>query len=338
MPFQKIEYSFPEDENETSDLEVESSGAVEIDISGKKGADEYAETPVEAEAEAEEELDIEVVDDMPDNDRDRRKSTVHDVTDEELQTYSNKVRKRLSHLSKVYHDERRSKESAYREREELEGLAKRLVEENKELKGNASKNQTALLDQAKKSATAELDDAKRLYKVAYEDGDSEALVDAQENITSAKIKADKLNSFKIPPLQEDETRVQDTQDVVEPVQRDTRAEEWRDNNPWFDKDPEMTSLAVGLHHKLIGEGISPTSDEYYERINTRMRNIFPENFEDTTVEEPKSRRQTNVVAPATRSTAPRKVTLTQTQVALANRLGVPLEEYAKQVAIEMRNV
>ena len=164
------------------------------------------------------------------------------------------------------------------------------------------------------------------------------MVDAQENITSAKIKADKLNSFKIPPLQEDETRVQDTQDVVEPVQRDTRAEEWRDNNPWFDKDPEMTSLAVGLHHKLIGEGVSPTSDEYYERINTRMRNIFPENFEDTTVEEPKSRRQTNVVAPATRSTAPRKVTLTQTQVALANRLGVPLEEYAKQVAIEMRNV
>ena len=127
MPFQKIEYSFPEDENETSDLEVESSGAVEIDISGKKGADEYAETPgeAEAEAEAEEELDIEVVDDMPDNDRDRRKSTVHDITDEELQTYSNKVRKRLSHLSKVYHDERRSKESAYREREELEGLAKR---------------------------------------------------------------------------------------------------------------------------------------------------------------------------------------------------------------------
>ena len=99
----------------------------------------------------------------------------------------------------------------------------------------------------------------------------------------------------------------------------------------------MTAYAIGLHQKLIKNGVNPQSDEYYETIDARMRKLFPEEFEDVTVEEPKSRRQSNVVAPATRSTAPKKVKLTQTQVAIAKKLGVPLEEYAKQVAIEMRN-
>jgi len=99
----------------------------------------------------------------------------------------------------------------------------------------------------------------------------------------------------------------------------------------------MTAYAIGVHQKLVKGGANPQSDEYYEAIDARMRKVFPEEFEDLTVEEPRTKRQTNVVAPATRSTAPRKVTLTHTQVALANKLGVPLEEYAKQVAIEMRN-
>ena len=93
------------------------------------------------------------------------------------------------------------------------------------------------------------------------------------------------------------------------------------------------------HQKLVKQGINPRSDEYYEKINSRMRQIFPDQFSDGDDEEPeevKPRRKTNVVAPATRSTAPRKIVLTQTQVALAKRLGVPLEEYAKQVAMELR--
>tara|TARA_R110000787_G_C13340752_1_gene438148 strand:- start:33 stop:1061 length:1029 start_codon:yes stop_codon:yes gene_type:complete len=341
MPFQKVEFSFPEDEIETSGIEVEDSDAVEIDISGKKNADDYTDTTVESETQVEEEtedFDIEVVNDTPEDDRDRKPSKIPDeVTDEELEKYSEKVAKRIKHFSKVYHDERRAKESALRERQELESITQRLVEENKELKGNVNKNQTALLEQAKKNAVAELETAKQSYKSAYEDGDSDALVDAQENITNAKIKSEKLNNFKIQSLQENETEVQDTQDIVEPVQRDARAEEWRGNNPWFDKDPEMTSLAVGLHHKLIGEGISPTSDEYYERINSRMRTVFPENFEDTTVEETRTKRRTNVVAPATRSTASRKVTLSHTQVAIAKKLGIPLEEYARHQAALERN-
>jgi uncharacterized protein (UPF0303 family) len=100
----------------------------------------------------------------------------------------------------------------------------------------------------------------------------------------------------------------------------------------------MTAYAIGVHQKLVKNGVNPQSDEYYEAIDARMRKVFPEEFEGQIVDEPKTRRQTNVVAPATRSTAPKKVTLTQTQVALANRLGVPLEEYARQVALEMRKV
>ena len=342
MPFQKVEFSFPDEEGETLDVEVEDSGAVEIDISGKKNADDYTDTSVESETsdtKQEEELDIEVVDDTPKADRNRKPSEPpSEVTDEELESYSEKVRQRIKHFSKGYHDERRAKESAQRERQELERVAQNLVEENKELKGNVNKNQTALLEQAKKSATSELDEAKRLYKDAYEAGDADRVVDAQESITNAKIKADKLNNFKLPALQEEETPVQNNQEYVEPtVQLDERAEKWALDNTWFQQDDEMTAYAIGLHQKLVKTGVNPQSDEYYETIDARMRKLFPEEFEDLTVEEPKSKRQSNVVAPATRSTAPKKVTLTQTQVAIAKKLGVPLEEYAKQVAIEMRN-
>jgi hypothetical protein len=341
MPFQKVEYSFPDEEKNTS-IEVEDSGEVEIDLSGKKTAEEYANTPVEPEVEAKtepDELDIEVVDDTPKVDRNRKPSEPpSDVTDEELEGYSEKVRNRIKHFSKGYHDERRAKEAALRERQELEALAQRLVDENKQLKGNVTKNQEALLEQAKRNAAIEMESAKRSYKAAYDSGDSEAVLEAQDKLTSAKIKSDKLDNFKIPALQDEETAVQDTQEPVTPqYTRDNRAEEWRAANPWFDEDPEMQSFAYGVHHKLIKEGVSPQNEEYYERIDARMREVFPGYFGEVPSEAREERKQQpNVVAPATRSTAPKKVTLSQTQVALAKRLGVPLEEYARQVALEAR--
>ena len=336
MPFQKVEYSFPDDEEEVSNVEVEDSDSVEIDISGKKSAEDYTDTPVEVEDE-DEELNIEVVNDTPQDDRYRRKSSdVEDVTDEELKDYSTKVRKRLSQLSRVRHDERRAKESAQRANQELENIAKRLAEENRALKSDVGDTREALLEQAKVVVGSELNGAKIAYKDAYESGDADRLVMAQEELTNAKIKSDKLDNFRLPALQEEETPVQNNQ--AQAPARDPKAEEWVAQNSWFHTDDEMTAYAIGVHQKLVKGGADPQSDEYYEAIDARMRKVFPENFEDTTVEEPRTKRQTNVVAPATRSTAPRKVTLTQTQVALANRLGVPLEEYAKQVAIEMRNV
>jgi hypothetical protein len=345
MPFQKVEFEFPEgDADEQQNIvEVEDSGEVEIDISGKKTAEDYAGTPIETEVEVEQEpdeLEIEVVDDTPKADRNRKPSEPPaDVTDEELEGYSEKVRNRIKHFSKGYHDERRAKEAAQRERQELEALTQRLLEENKTLKGDVGTTREALLEQAKRVVDSELNGAKMAYKDAYESGDADRLLEAQEHLTAAKLKADKLDNFKLPALQEEETEVQGTQIPPQQPVRDEKAEEWAAKNTWFRSDHEMTAYAVGLHQKLVESGVDPRTDEYYETIDARMRKVFPENFEDVEleVEEPEPRKQPNVVAPATRSTSPNKVTLTKTQVALANRLGVPLEEYAKQAALQKRN-
>jgi hypothetical protein len=337
MAFQKIEFEFSDDDNEK--LEIEGSGAVEIDISGKKTKEDFTspagkkDKPASVVDSDEEDYEVEIVDDTPKADRNRKPSEPpNDVTDEELEEYSDKVRKRIQHFSKGYHDERRAKEEALRERQELERLAQQLVEENKKLKGNVNKNQTALLDQAKKNAAVETEAAKRAYKEAYESGDSDAVLNAQERLTNAKLKSDRLANFKLPALQETETPVQRPVEQTAPaVQVDQRAADWQKANKWFGADDEMTSLALGLHNKLVKQGVSPQSDEYYETINSRMRQVFPDNFEEA---EPK--RKAQVVAPATRSTAPRKVTLTRTQVQIAKRLGLTPEQYARQVAIDMR--
>jgi hypothetical protein len=260
-----------------------------------------------------------------------------EVTEEELEDYSDKVRNRIKHFSKGYHDERRAKETALREREELERYAQKLVDENKGLKTSVSKNQSVLLDQAKRTAGSELDEAKRAYKEAYESGDTDAVVDAQESMTTAKIKADRLGNIQLPSLQEEETALeQNTTEQSAPVPVDERANEWAKTNTWFGSDDEMTSLALGLHNKLVKEGMNPQSDDYYDAIDARMQQLFPEQFGEVDKPDRKtSKRQANVVAPATRSTSPKKVTLTRTQVDLAKRLGVDLKDYAKQVAIEM---
>ena len=337
MAFQKVEFEFPEAEDDK--IEVEESGSVDIDISGKKTKEDFAE-PAEPKVKDEREEDtsdddfeVEVVDDTPKADRNRKASEPPtDVTDEELEDYSDKVRKRIQHFSKGYHDERRAKEEAHRQSQELERVTQQLMEENKKLKGNVNKNQTALLEQAKKNASIESENAKRAYKEAYESGDSDAVLDAQDKLTNAKLKSERLANFKLPTLQEEETPVPQEVEQTAPVQVDTRAADWQKANSWFGPDDEMTSLALGLHTKLVKQGVSPQSDEYYESIDTRMRQVFPDNFEDA--EKPK--RKTQVVAPATRSTSPRKVTLTRTQVQIARKLGLTPEQYAKQVAIDMR--
>ena len=333
MPFQKVEYEFPDESEDSNEIEIESSSAIEIDISGKTSP-EPKEEVVE-----DEEYEVEVFDDTPKADRNRKTAEPPtDVTDEELEGYSEKVRKRIQHFSKGYHDERRAKETALRERQELERLARQLVDENKTLKGTVDKNQEALLEQAKRTAAGEAILAKRQYKQAYEAGDADQLLEAQEKLTNAKIKSDRLNSIKTPALQQDETAVQ-TEQVQEqstPAPVDERANSWASTNTWFGQDDEMTSFALGLHNKLVKEGVNPQSDDYYEKIDSRMRQIFPDQFEDVGEEVEQRRRRTNVVAPATRSTAPKKVRLSATQLVLSKRLGLTPEQYAKQVAIDNR--
>jgi hypothetical protein len=282
-------------------------------------------------------LEVEVVDDTPKADRGRKPSDPpEDITDEELEEYSDKVRKRIKHFSKGYHDERRAKEEALRAREELERVTRQLMEENQKLKESGTKSQAALIAQAKRNAAAELESAKASYKKAYDSGDADAVLEAQDKLTSARLKSEKIAGLKVPTLQEKETPVSSTPEPAPAPQVDQRALDWKNENPWFQTDEEMTSFALGLHNKLVKEGVSPQSDTYYERINARMRQVFPDQFEDAIPDNPEPKRKAQVVAPATRSTAPKKVTLTRTQVQIAKRLGLTPEQYAKQVAIDMR--
>jgi len=345
MPRQQVEFEFPDPDKEedTTEFEVDDAEGREFIFEKDKEAHESKKKGKEVDAEDTDDVELEIIDDTPPEDRGRKASAPpEDPTEDELESYSDKVRQRIKHFTKGYHDERRAKETALREREELEAFAKKVLEENQQLKGTVDKNQNTMLEQAKQTVARELEAAKRQYKEAYESGDSDAIVEAQDAIATARIRADKVANFKPAPLQQDETPVQVPQTAREQPksQVDQRASTWAEENSWFGSDDEMTAFALGLHNKLVKDGIDPQSDTYYEHINTRMRKVFPEEFnesEDASTEAaaPK-KRASNVVAPATRSTAPKKVTLTRTQVSLARRLGLPLEVYAQQVAKEMR--
>ena len=324
MAMEPVEFGFEDLDKQEFKVKVEgraSEKEVEVDVPEEKTPD----------------VEIEIVDDTPPQDRNRKPSDPpEDPTDEELEGYSEKVRKRMSHLTKGYHDERRAKETAFREKEEAIRFAQQILEENKNLKGTVGKNQEVLLEQAKRATATEVEQAKAKYKIAYESGDSDAVVAAQDELTAAKIKADRVNNFRLPAVQTPEVEVQQQQTAPSP-QVDEKAVNWQKQNSWFGSDDEMTSFALGLHQKLVKQGLDPRSDEYYEKINSRMRQVFPDEFDPADeVEVEKPRQKSNVVAPATRSTAPKKIVLTPTSVALAKRLGVPLEEYAKQVALGQR--
>lgn len=287
--------------------------------------------------------EIEIVDDTPVEDRGRKPMAEppREFADDELAKYDASVQQRIKHFTKGYHEERRAKEAALREREEALRIAQSIVEENKKLKGSLGQNQAAVLDSYKRLAANDLEKAKAKYKEAYESGDSDALTEAQTALTTAAMRAERVNNIKSPALQQEKNDVQTEPEAksefVPTAAPDYRAQEWQQKNQWFGQDEEMTSFALGLHTKLINSGVDPKSDEYYERLNNRLRQVFPESFESgKTVDAPTPRPAKSNVAPATRSTAPKKIVLTQTQVNLAKRLGVPLELYARKVAEEMR--
>jgi hypothetical protein len=346
MPIQQVEFEFPDPDKEENLQEVEvpqeEPKAEEIEVEGVEGRETIEKPAAKEKVIKAGEVEIEVVDDVPPEDRGRKPSEPpEEVTNEELENYSEKVKNRIKHFSKGYHDERRAKEAAEREREALEQYARKLVDENQQLKSKTDQSHNALIQSARKQVEAELNMAKRQYRQAYESGEPDAVLEAQTMLNAAQIRMERVSGLKPKETAEQQTALQPEQNTVQSQQlapepqRDVKAESWRNENPWFGADDEMTAFALGLHNKLTKEGADPRSDEYYEKINSRMRQVFPDQFDDGIEDEPEvtpKQKPSNVVAPATRSTAPKTIRLTPSQIAIAKKLGVPLETYAKQAA------
>ena len=299
----------------------------------------------EPEVEAKSDLDIEIEDDTPPADRDRKNlhpSVVKELEETELDKYQEEAKDKLKQLKKVWHDERRAKEAALREQQEAIRITKRVMDENKNLKERLFNGETAYVDTVKQATAREMDMAKAEFKSAYESGDADKLLEAQEKMTAASLRMDKAQNYQPvyqKALQDEENDVQSNNQQVNAP--DHKAVSWQKRNDWFGQDEEMTSLALGLHEKLVRSGVSAGSDEYYSRIDNTMRKRFPENFEDTNEDEPakESRpKASTVVAPATRSTSPKKVRLSKTQVLLSKKLGLTPEQYARELTkLEAQN-
>ena len=322
--------------------------------------DDTYEFPDELEAKkaaAEEKFEIEIEDDTPPQDRGRKpmKEPVEDPTEEELATYDEKVQARMKKFTRGYHDERRAKEQAVREREATETYAKQIIEENKRLQQQLSSGSKVLIEQSQSSAQLELDAAKKKYKEAYETADVDALADSQAEIAKATLRMDRASGMK--PIEVDEREYAPAQ--PEKPNLTPRTKKWIDtNSDWWGKDDEMTMTAMGIDRRLQKEyGADYVgTEEYFQTIDKTMRKRFPEHFEsDQSYEEdeqpPKKRtsepdeddepprratRITSPVAPAARSTPPNRIRLKASEVETARRLQVPIEEYAKQVALLRR--
>jgi hypothetical protein len=305
----------------------------------------------EAKAAAKDKFEVEIEDDTPPEDRGRKpmKEPVEDPTDDELSSYDEKVQARIKKFTRGYHDERRAKEEALREREAAESYAKQVYEENKRLQQQLATGSKAFIEQSQTTAEVELVNAKKAYKEAYEAGDVDALAEAQATIAKAALKLDKASGMK--PIEVDDREFEAPTKQQAP-RVTPRTQKWVDSNSdWWGKDEEMTMAAMGIDKRLQREyGAEYVgTEEYFKTIDKTMRKRFPEHFESeqsyeeddssTRKSEPDEdytpRRATKItspVAPATRSTPPNRIKLKASEAAIARRLGVPLEEYAKQVA------
>ena len=291
---------------------------------------------------SESEVEIDIVDDTPERDRGRRPldREVNDPTDDELDTYTDGVKKRLKELTHARHDERRAKEALAREKAELERLAQAMVDENNRLKQYVHNGTQQYVSMAQQAAEAKLEKARRDLKAAQEAFDTDAIIAAQEALAEAKWESQSAKNMRPPTLQPPQEDVQRQQPQPETVRADEKTLRWQAKNQWFGSDgfEEITSYALGLHQKLVANGYDPRTDEYFEQIDARVHSKFPELFGGA---EEKQRSQgsstapakkpASVVAPASRSTGPRRVALTPTQAALVKKFNLDPQKYAQEV-------
>jgi hypothetical protein len=295
-----------------------------------------------------EDIDFEIQDDVPDEDKDpitgkerepMPQELVQELEQDELEDYSDKVKTRLKQMKKVWHDERRAKEAAFRERQAAEEFARKVFEENRKLKESLSSGEKSYIDTAKNAASLELEMAKRQYKEAYESGDADQIIEAQTKLSEANYRVQRVNEYR-PSLQQPENDVNiEPSTQVEAPRLDQKTVAWQERNPWWGTDEEMTALALGYHQKLekqYGRQYVGT-DEYWQNIDKTMRRRFPDYFgEEETSDgggKPVQRTETKpatVVAPASRSTSSKKIVLTTSEINLAKKFGLTPQQYAME--------
>ncbi len=308
------EFKFPDEDNDKTEVEITT---------------------------AENEIEIEVVDDTPERDRGRKPldREVSDPTDDELDTYTEGVKKRLKELTHARHDERRAKETLAREKAELERLAHAMLDENKRLKQYVQSGTEQYMTMANQAVEAKLQKARQDLKAAQEAFDTDAIIAAQEALTDAKWESNSAKNMRAPALQVPQEDVQSYQPQSQTVQADEKTLRWQAKNQWFGANgfEEITSYALGLHQKLVNNGLDPRTDEYFEQIDARVKSKFPEVFGEE--DKPRSqgsqasqaKKPASVVAPASRSTGRRKVELTPSQAALIKKYNLDPQQYVKEV-------
>lgn len=287
-------------------------------------------------ASTETDLQVEIVDDTPPEDKNRpRRAGEPDLPDEdEVAQYSDKVKKRISKLKYEYHEERRAKEELERQQAALADYAKRMIAENANLKKALHSGQSIIADQMQSRVETELEIAKRRLREAVELGDIDKQVEAHKDLARLTVEADKVRGFRPVEFAETEPEAPQYQPQTPPPQPDARTMAWAKKNTWFGRDREMTDYARHIHDRLVVfERIDPSTEEYWNALDREVRKRYPHiaSDEDEPDSKPTQQKQSVVVAPVKRNTTPpRKIQLSASEVAIAKRLGLTIEQYAAE--------
>ena len=257
-----------------------------------------------------------------------------DTEADDLSQYSESVKKRITKLTKKYRDEERERQAAVQ-------FAESVKKQNDELKAKLAKLDTTYVGEFDTRVQSQAAAAKEAYRKAYEAGDADAMYEAQQTISRIALEEARLNQLK--EQREEEAKKTEANGAAPapaqpaapppPPKPDPRAEEWATQNEWFGQDQTMTYAAFGIHKSLIEEeGLDPNTEEYYTELDNRIRSEFPHKFGET--KKSSGPRVASAGATASKATSQkgrRTVKLTPSQIAIAKRLNVPLEEYAKHV-------
>jgi|TARA_R110000744_G_scaffold376772_1_gene491249 hypothetical protein len=319
--------------------------------------DNTAEAEYEApsplpEPEEDSEIEIEVLDDTPEEDVRAARPAADRVDpdseefEQEIQDYSDNAQKRIKAVKFEFHEERRAKESALRQSDEAIKYAEQVARDNAALKQSLQDSNSVLVEQYGARTDAELEKARSDFKEAYEGGETDALLEAQETI--ARLQAERVGTMRHQPVAPVHNVATPTAPPQQTGAPDVRSTQWLRENNWFQQrgSEDMTGYAIGLHQKLVASGLNPSiHEEYYTKIDQGMRAIFPDRFSSADLGSAGGRspvvthtkKKPPVGGPSRGGVPPRKVQLTATQVSLAKRLGLSNKQYAAQVAKEQLN-